>query len=56
MMKERLQNVIGFDDKKLTPASHHYTKVMARWLEVLASYAGRPNLMVIMSGMVLEQL
>ena len=44
------------DDEGLTPASHRYARVVARWLEVLASYAGRPNLTVIMSGMVLEQL
>ena len=44
------------DDKGLTPASHCYGKVVARWLEVLASYAGQSNLMVIMSGIVLELL
>ena len=44
------------DDKELTLASHRYAKIVARWLEVLASYAGRPNLTVITSGMVLEQL
>ena len=44
------------DDGGLTPASHRYARVVARWLEVLASYAGRPNLTVIMSGMVLERL
>ena len=53
MIKKRLQNVIGFDNKELIPASHCYTKVMARWLEVLASYAGQPNLTVITSRMVL---
>ena len=44
------------DDEGLTPASHRYARVVARWLEVLASYAGRPNLTVITSGMVLERL
>ena len=44
------------DDKGLTPASYCYAKVVARWLEVLASYAGRLNLMVITSGIILEQL
>ena len=44
------------DDEELTPASHRYAKVVARWLEVLASYAGRPNLTVIMFRMVLERL
>ena len=44
------------DDGGLTPASHCYVRVVARWLEVLASYAERPNLMVSTSGMVLEQL
>ena len=28
------------DDKGLTLASHYYTKVMARWLEILTSYTG----------------
>ena len=28
------------DDKRLTPASHHYARFVARWLEVLANYAG----------------
>ena len=28
------------DSKGLTPASYHYARVVARWLEVLASYAG----------------
>ena len=44
------------DDERLTPASHHYARVVARWLEVLASYAGRSNLTVITSGVVLERL
>ena len=44
------------DDKGLIPASHYYARVVARWLKVLASYAGRPNLTVITSGMVLERL
>ena len=44
------------DDRGLTPASHCYARVVARWLEVLASYAGRSNLTVITSGMVLERL
>ena len=42
------------DDEGLTPASHYYARIMTRWLEVLASYAEQPNLMVITSGMVLE--
>ena len=37
------------DDKGLTPTNHRYARVVARWLEVLASYAGRPNLTVITS-------
>ena len=44
------------DDKGLTPASHRYARVVARWLEVLASYAGRSNLTVVTSKMVLERL
>ena len=44
------------DDKGLTLASHCYARVMARWLEVLASYAGQSNLTVIISRTVLEQL
>ena len=44
------------NDGGLTLASHHYARVIARWLEVLASYAGRPNLTVITSRMVLERL
>ena len=44
------------DDGGLIPASHCYARVVARWLEVLASYAGQPNLTVIMSGKVLELL
>ena len=27
------------DDRGLTPVSHYYVRVVARWLEVLASYA-----------------
>ena len=56
MTKEHLWNVIKFDDKGLTSASHRYSRIVARWLEVLASYAGPLNLMVIMSETVLEQL
>ena len=44
------------DNGRLTTASHCYARIGARWLEVLASYAGQPNLTVIMSEMVLEQL
>ena len=44
------------DDGGLTPASHRYARVVARWLKVLASYAGRLNLPVSTSGMVLERL
>ena len=44
------------DDKGLTPASHCYARVVARWLEVLASYVGQSNLTVITSRTVLEQL
>ena len=43
------------NDERLTPTSHCYTRVVARWLEFLASYAGQPNLTGIMSGMVLER-
>ena len=56
MTKEHLRNVIGVDNEGLTPASHCYARVMARWLEVLASYAGQLNLTVITSGTVLERL
>ena len=42
------------DDKGLTLVSYCYTRVVARWLEVLASYAEWLNLTVIISGMVLE--
>ena len=35
------------DEEGLTLASHRYTRVVARWLEVLAGYMRRPNLMVI---------
>ena len=55
MTKEHLWNVIGFDDKELTPVSHYYAKVVARWLEVLVSYAGQSNLTMITFGTVLEQ-
>ena len=44
------------DDKGLMLISHCYARVVARWLEVLASYAERPNLTIITSGMILEQL
>ena len=44
------------DNRGLTPASHRYTRVMTRWLEVLASYARRPNLTVNTSEIYLEQL
>ena len=56
MTKEHLRNVIGLNKKGLTPASHHYARVMAKWLEVLAGYAGRPNLIMIISETVLQQL
>ena len=55
MTKECFRNVIRFDDKGLTSASHHYARVVTRWLEILASYAGQLNLTLIMSGMVLER-
>ena len=42
------------DDEGLTPASHCYARVVARWLEVLASHAGQSNLTVITSRTVLE--
>ena len=48
--------VYWIDDEGLTLASHCYTRVVARGLEVLASYAGWLNLMVITSGMVLQWL
>ena len=54
MTKKYNQNVIGLDNKGLTPASHCYAKVVARWLEVLASYAGQLNLIGVISRMVLE--
>ena len=38
-----------------TSKSSVLARILARWLEVLASYAGRPNLTVITSGTVLEQ-
>ena len=44
------------DNKGLILASHCYARMVARWLEVLASYAGRSNLTVIMSGIVLKRL
>ena len=44
------------DDEGLTPASLCYAKVVARWLEILASYAEKSNLTVIMSRTVLERL
>ena len=44
------------DDRGLTPASDCYASVVARWLEVLTSHAGWPNLTVSTSGMVLERL
>ena len=60
-MKNYLQYVISIsqswlDNKKLIPASHCYVRVVVRWPEILASYKGQPNLMVIMFGIVLEQL
>ena len=54
MMKEHFWNVIGLDDEGLIPANHCYARVVARWLEVLASYARRRNMIIITSGMVLE--
>ena len=56
MTKERLGDVIGFDDKGLTPANHCYNRIVARWLEVLASYIGQPSLTVITSRIVLETI
>ena len=56
MTKKNFWNVIGIDDKEMILAIHSYTKVVAKWLEVLASYAGQPNLTVIMSRIILEQL
>ena len=53
MTKEHFRNIIGFDDEKLIPRSHYYARVVAKWLEILASYAGQPNLTVIISGMTL---
>ena len=44
------------DDKGLIQGSQHYAKLVARWLEVLASYARQPNLTVITSEMILELL
>ena len=44
------------DDEGLIPVSHYYTSVVARLLEVLAGYAGRPNLTMITTGTVLERL
>ena len=44
------------DNKRLVLAIHCYARLMARWLEVLASYARQPNLTMITSGMVLESL
>ena len=52
-MKERLWNVIGFNNKGLITASYCYARVVARWLMVLASYVGQPNLKLITFGMVL---
>ena len=56
MMKEHLWNIIGLDDEGLILVSHPYARVVARWLEVLASYAGQSNLTVITSGTILERL
>ena len=42
------------DNEGLTPASHHYARVVAKWLEFLASYAGQSNLTMITSEMVLK--
>ena len=44
------------DDRGLTPVSHCYARVVARWLEILASFAGQPNLTVSTSRIVLERL
>ena len=44
------------DDKELTPTSYYYTRVVARWLKVLAGYVELSNLTKITSGIVLEQL
>ena len=38
--KEASLGYYCIDDKGLISASHHYAKVVARWLEALASYAG----------------
>ena len=38
MTTEYFWNIIRFDDKELTSVSHHYTRIVARKLEVLASY------------------
>ena len=54
MTKEHFWNVIGLDDEGLTLVSHRYARVVARWLEVLASYAGESNLTVITFGTLLE--
>ena len=54
--KRALSECYWLDDKRLTPATHCYARVVARWLKVLASYAGQKNLTVIMSKMVLKQL
>ena len=54
MSKEHLWNIIGFDDEGLIPACHYYARVVARWLEVLVSYAGQLNLTLLTSETVLK--
>ena len=56
MIKKHFRNIIGFDNERLTPAIHCYARVLATWLEVLTSYARRPNLTMIMSGLVLGMI
>ena len=54
------KSTFGLSSDLMTKGWHQQaigiSQVLARWLEVLASYAGRPNLTVIMSGTVLERL
>ena len=52
--KEALSKYHWVDDKGLTPASHHYARIVARGLEVPASYVQWPNLTIITSRLVLE--
>ena len=54
--KRALSGCHRADDGGLISASYRYSRVVTRWLEVLSSYVGQPNLMVITFGMVLEQL